>query len=397
MERRRKIIPKMLNKKVKNISVFDTGKLQSEVIDFLRFPLTIGVVLIHNSDPTVRLAADRIGNDTWPPLFTFCSDLFSQTLASLSVPTFFFISGFLFFLHCEKFDTGSYLKKLKNRIRTLLVPYLFWNILSLSVFFIAYHTPVFFPFFGKTYHFTWQYVLQSLWALPSEQEGVMNYPCAGQFWFIRDLMVMVTFSPILYYFVKKFGIGCVILLGLLWFAEWWQVWLPWLAGHGLSITAMFFFTSGAWFAINDRNIVNDAGRVASVVFILYPLLVFADLLTKQHIPDQSTGYLPVIHNSGILVGMAVCFALAAQLLKTGKMRRHAFLASASFFIFAAHKPLFLNAARKAVFVIFQPQSDVALTINFFLLMITVATTLLGAYWLLQRAVPKFTRVITGGR
>ena len=400
MGNKREGMLKALNKKTKAITNFDAGcrmpdvgRLQSEVIDFLRFPLIIGILLIHSASTTANLATDHIGNDAWLPIFTICRDFFANTLGRLSVPTFFFISGFLFFLHIDAFDSGVYLKKLKSRVRTLLIPYLFWNILSLMIFHTAYHITALAPFFSQTHDFTWQYFLKALWALPNLTPELLHYPYAYQFWFIRDLMVMVTLSPILYHFVKSFRIASIALLGLLWFSEWWQGWLPWLDGHGLSIVALFFFTAGAWFAINKRNLIDDADKVAKWAFILYPPVAVADMFSKLHIPGQYI-YLPFVHNSGILLGMVACFALTAHLLKTGNVKVNTFLASASFFVFAVHEPLFLSKLRKVVFVIFQPQADADFTILYFLLVLVVAVVSLGIYWLLLRVLPGFTRLIT---
>ncbi|MDR3090536.1 MAG: acyltransferase [Desulfobulbaceae bacterium] len=367
------------------------------MIDFLRFPMIIGVLLIHNASATVQTASGPVGSQAFLPIHSFCTDLFSQTLGRLAVPTFFFISGFLFFLHLERFNLATYRKKLPSRVKTLLIPYLFWNLLSVTVFSLAHYVPAFSRFFSKSYELTWQYVLQALWAIPDlNQTSHMAYPYAYQFWFIRDLMVMVMLTPVIYCFVKKLRLWGLGLLGILWFSEWWQALFPWLAGHGLSITALFFFTAGAWFSLNQRNVVDDAQKVAKWTFALYPLFAMADMLTKIHVPKQHV-YLPFIHNSGILFGMAASFALAAWLLKTGRARVNAFLASASFFVFAVHDPWFLSKLRKAIWVLFRPESDIALTALYFLLVIVVTATALALYWLLRRFLPGFTRVITGGR
>ena len=222
---------KPFDRELESLAKFNTGRrtsdLQSAVIDFLRFPLIIGVLFIHNQATTVKLATGRIGNDAWLPVTTLCHDLFSQTVGRLSVPAFFFISGFLFFLHIDKFTSGVYTKKLKSRVKTLLIPYLFWNILSLTIFFAAYYIPMLAHFFSETHELTWQYLLQALWALPNNHsQDLLRYPYAYQFWFIRDLMVMVVLTPAIYFLVKKFRLWIIALLGILWFSEWWQMYFP---------------------------------------------------------------------------------------------------------------------------------------------------------------------------
>jgi len=371
--------------------------LQSAVIDFLRFPLIIGVLLLHNYPTMVGVATKQIGNNALFPVSTICRELFSQTLGRLSVPTFFFISGFLFFLHIDKFTGAVYVKKLKNRTKTLLIPYLFWNLLSLAAFYAVYHAPILSSYFSDTQEYTWHYLLQALWALPNDGIEVAKYPIAYQFWFIRDLMVMVILTPVVYFLVKKFRLYAVGILGILWFFGWWQLYFPWLAGQGLNIKALFFFTAGAWFSINKRNFVDDADKIAKWAFMLYPPIAIADVLTKLYIPNGQYVCPSLINNSGILIGIVASFALAAYLLKTGKAHVSTFLASASFFVFAVHEPLFLSRLRTRVFVIFRPESDGSLTAVYFLLVIVVTVVTLGLYWLLQRYLPKFTGVITGGR
>jgi fucose 4-O-acetylase-like acetyltransferase len=102
-------------------------QLQSQVIDFIRFPLIVGVLFIHNRNSNLVLDGQIIGTDNYLPIFHYCSSFFSQVFGRISVPLFFFMSGFLFFLNVDKFNGYSYAKKLKSRAKTLLIPYLFWN------------------------------------------------------------------------------------------------------------------------------------------------------------------------------------------------------------------------------------------------------------------------------
>ena len=58
---------------------------------------------------------------------------FSLWLGETGVPGFFFISGFLFF-HSKK----HYQQKLETRFHTLLIPYLLWNTLLLTLYIVAF-------------------------------------------------------------------------------------------------------------------------------------------------------------------------------------------------------------------------------------------------------------------
>jgi fucose 4-O-acetylase-like acetyltransferase len=366
----------------------NTKDLQSNVITFLRFPLIVGVVFIHNTSIEVLLPGAEFGTIIErTPIFAGCSALFSQILARVAVPLFFFISGFLFFRNIENFTKSVYLKKLKRRGKTLLIPYLFWNITALLIYYIARHIPALSGWFNSNVEYTFQYLRESMWGIMDKEE-TMTYPIVYQFWFIRDLMVTVILTPVIYFYVKRTKIYGVLLLGILWFLNWW---FSFIGIRGLSITAIFFFTVGAWFGINRRNIVDDMGKIQRWSFMLYPLLLVADFLTRDYVANS------FIHRAGIIVGIVFWINFVSYLLKTRKIGINQFLASSSFFLFAIHDPFLLSKIKKVLYVTFNPQSDLVTTALYFLLVIVVVFIALGLYYVLKRFMPKFTAIITGGR
>lgn len=92
--------------------------LQSKVIDVLRFPMIVGVVLWHSFFEGI-MGLDI--PDSGIPIYHTTSFFISRILASVAVPLFFFISGYLFFFRTT-FSVDVYKKKLKSRIKTLLIP-----------------------------------------------------------------------------------------------------------------------------------------------------------------------------------------------------------------------------------------------------------------------------------
>lgn len=55
----------------------------------------------------------------------------------IAVPTFFLISGFLFFVNFQEWSWEGYKKKMSSRVKTLLIPYVFWNIVPFLLMVIA--------------------------------------------------------------------------------------------------------------------------------------------------------------------------------------------------------------------------------------------------------------------
>ena len=99
-------------------------ELESKVISFLRFPLIVGVVFIHAQFFVVPIDGNLIDIEN----FTISHEamrILSPGICDLCVPLFFAISGFLFFRN-SIFNSNVYLYKIKNRIKTLVIP-LFGN------------------------------------------------------------------------------------------------------------------------------------------------------------------------------------------------------------------------------------------------------------------------------
>lgn len=358
-------------------------ELQSKSIDFLRFPLIIGVIFIHNYSSTMIVQGTEIGSDSFMPVFHLCSELFSQVIGRVAVPIFFLFSGFLFFMNVD-FNRQTYKRKLKSRFKSLLIPYLFWNTAFLLFYYAASHLPVLQSWFKGT-EYTPGFILSSLWGRIGENSP-MTYPIAYQFWFIRDLMMTVLLSPLIYWiarYTKWYGLG---VFAFLWYLE---IWPDALQYHGLNITAWFFFFAGACLSIHKKNLVETFQQAALPAYLLYPLLAILDVYTK----GQSCNH--YIHNAGILLGMIFFLNLTAHFLSKGCWKTNEFLSKASFFVFAIHDPWLLSQFRKIIFKTLHPESDGLLTFTYFLTPALVTLAALGIYILLKRLSPSFLKVITG--
>ena len=361
-----------------NLKLQIEKNLQSKVLDFLRFPLIVGVLFIHNYASMVNISGLSLGKQNNLSIFYICSTFFSQILGRVAVPFFFFTSGFLFFLGIERFNNLVYLKKLKVRINTLIVPYLFWNIALLFLLFFISFFPSFDAFLNKKPELTLNYVLGSLW------NGNAGMPISYQFWFIRDLIITIILTPLIFFYVKYIKSLGLLLLCVLWYFNWW------FKISGFSIEALFFFTAGAWFSINDRILVVDFRNFKVLSLVSYPLIVIIDLLTKKYEVNI------FIHNLGIIFGICFWINTVSYLLIKNKVKPNFFLSKASFWVFAFHEPL-MTIVKKTTFLIVKPQNDILLTILYFAIVVAVIFLSLILYCCFQRVIPTFLRIITGGR
>ncbi len=101
-------------------------------LNLLRFPLIVGVVFVHAYETTVGFSGGSvsIGLNQNNVISEFIRNLISQEIARIAVPIFFLMSGYLFFAGFV-WSKENYLDKVKSRIKTLLIPFLFWNIATL--------------------------------------------------------------------------------------------------------------------------------------------------------------------------------------------------------------------------------------------------------------------------
>ena len=108
-------------------------KRQSEVIAAMRFPLMVLLLFAHVL-PMVSVPIEM--NLSEMNIYHFISEGISHNLSRIRNPLFFFFSGFFFFRKLEEWNAGFYRSQLQKRIRSLLLPYLLWNILMIAAIYL---------------------------------------------------------------------------------------------------------------------------------------------------------------------------------------------------------------------------------------------------------------------
>lgn len=359
--------------------------LISKTISFLRFPLIIGVILIHADLSKIIIAGHKCINNIDYPIYANISYLFSNIIAQISVPLFFFISGFLFFYKVQIFNNKVYLQKIKNRIHTILIPYIFWNLLILLFYLCAqYIFPELLSGENKLIH---NYSLSD-WIFAFWDGTPNKLPINEPLWFIRDLMVVVVFSPLLYLAIQKLSKTIVFALGLLWISY------IWFRIPGFSIDAFFFFTFGSYFSIKKKNFINLMKPYSKPCTILYLIIIIIELLNYKI--SFISEYIKYIHSLGILMGINSVITISAYFISKCKWRTNLSLAKSTFFLYAYHI-LPLNFVIKLSLKYIKPYTELSLLITYF--GSTIIITLIGLiiYHFIRIYFPRFTTFITGGR
>ncbi len=371
----------------------NTADIQSQVINFLRLPLVVLVLFVHSdfrgvsADWNVFWTTDLTGIGPQLPTIGAVIDFISGSLALLANPFFFFISGALFFRE-GTFSKELYLQKLSRRVFSLLLPYVLWIFTFLFLLSIGEEL---FP--NRTaivdkpiVNFAFSDWLLCFWDISRiGSQGGIAAPLVVPFWFLRDLMVLCIFTPIIYRVLRWFAgmrkeVPILLFVALLYASRWIDD-MP-----GLSFQGLLFFSFGAFFSIKRVKFVD----------VMRPLkwggLLFA--VFSWQIDSANLMYAGLIV---FTVSMVTRFLERRK--QQGKVRLPlpTTLTDAAFFVFAYHTIvqggiLFLLKCG----VIIPHNALEAFTIYLFspLVMLTIGVAL---HRLLSKIAPRILSVYCGGR
>ena len=262
-----------------------------------------------------------------------------------------------------------------RRIYTLLIPYLFWNALFIGLYYIAECIPPIRDVFNDGKKLVHDFsIADFLGAF-----GVNKGPLVDQLWFVRNLMLLVIASPIIYQFIRYTRIVGVIILGLFWYFG---------TDMAYPQSSVFYFSLGAYFSINEQSMIEEIHKISKWLFIFFPILIVADALTAGTL----TGY--YLHRTQTFVGTLFVLALIPTLVEKGEIRDIAFLSSASFFLYVAHDPM-LRFMRRFSLKLTDPSSDFQALAAYFLCIGIDIAIVYVVYWILQKYAPTVLKWTTG--
>lgn len=364
----------------------NNGTISSR-IEILRFPLIIGIVFIHNYTSTIRMVQGSIGVEHSSAWDDFVRFFISQGVARVAVPLFFLVSGYLFFL--GQWSWSKYAGKLKRRVNTLLIPFLFWNLATWAIYTAGRRIPQ-----------TRMYFEGGVWP-PAGQVSFLGYigalfgisaryPIDYQFWFIRDLIALVVLAPVIYFLLRgKWLLPFLLILFGLWFAAAWPDLWPSMV-HSIflpeQIEAALYFSLGAYLSQPGKDVtcLDKFGPWISAAFFVFLVL---------HSTYQDR--LPYLHKFVILFGVPSLWWLTGLALGSAKLKASLIgLVGDGFFVFAAHEPL-QTVVRKVSYRLFSPTAGASVLALYLLTPVCMIALLVVVRRCLLKIMPRFTGVITG--
>ena len=374
----------------------------------LRFPLAILVVFVHSFGADIDIAELHASGLTGLAVYDYIRLFFSVVIARSAVPIFFIISGYLLFLKVEEYNKIVYISKLRKRWHSLVIPYLSWIILFVlwtlmfKVGGILLHSK---PWTGILEYFQEHSYLHMLWDSSVWGERVTwlgiethnSGPVLLPFWYMRDLIMMVVISPIIYWLIKEAKIIFLILLLAIYVFD---IRVSWMSGT--FTCASLFFSLGAYFAIKKQDFTDVLWKWKKIICPVAVVLMVSQTYTGSAMGDEIS---KMIHPWLVIFQSCTLILLASALCKYPKFYNiNKKLARTSFFIYALHPFILgyvISAFNKMAFFADQvtPVSDSWYVMSFNYLASPFCCVLLciAVYWLLQMYIPSFLGIIVGER
>ena len=306
----------------------------SKVFALLRYPLALLVVYLHIDSCPVSFVAIY---DVDEPVY-YVIKILVVILAQLAVPCFFIISGYLFFIKHRMFSVEDYLYVLRKKNRTLLIPYLVWNLLAVAYLKI-----------------TQDITLVSFY-------DIFVSPANFPLWFLRNLFVLFLIYPLLLGILRMKWLGLVLLFLIYYVSAQFHIL------HPYTYKSLFFFTIGGFWGMYGNDIIeriNDKSKyLYTITIALYLIYVFT--LGNE---------LVMLSNSYLIVGCASLFLFTYNNVKIRTISLYPILGEASFFIYVSHKVGFTAFAKRMFFWL--PENEFSHILTF--LLAPILTTLLCVY------------------
>ena len=303
----------------------------SSTISWLRLPLVLMVIFIHSDGWGDYQSHSYIDGLVDISLYDLLRTLISQILCQVAVPMFFIISGYLFYMKFERNEWNWELwrQKIKSRFYTLFIPYLSWNILRFlfneglrlvqslrhgdsfaSWVMVALNkvSPKIFFNIGltDTGYINW-----------NSEMIMMFVPEHVPFWYIRDLILMVVLSPLLWFLIKRFREAYVLTLVAMFIA------MPF---EYFDIRGIVFFSIGGYLQLflqkHKIENIHISFSLLRICLMLFLMLVGINVFFRSALPLT------------VILGIAAIVMLSMKLYTKIKIPEQ--LQKSSFFIFSFH-------------------------------------------------------------
>lgn len=327
----------------------------------------------------VVLHSNNLENPSVFNVNTLIQNVIGAGICRLAVPTFFFISGYLFFYKFKP-SKSAWISKYKKRFKSLFIPYVIWCTGWLVILYLVELTS-----FGRSIfsdRIVADYNFVELF------RNTYIYPLPYQFWYIRALMLNVIISPIIYYVIVNLKDKALPIIVVFWFFD--VIYYP-----------ILMFAIGACLAIGDYDLYfkDLKGKIGLLgMGFIAGIIIKTAIIYMPELPYHD--YLELLgENIIILFGIPFAWLFYDFVNDVYKSKfdlgKEMKLAKYGIFIYFFHIPL-QSIIKKLWFKIMPLSSMSSLIIFFVAPVVTIIICALTGIFL-RKYMRKEYMVLTGGR
>ena len=312
----------------------------------------------------------------------FIENLFSNGLCRTAVPIFFIISGYLFYNKTILNFWSDYFIKLKKRFYSIFLPYVFWNLISIAFVLIVLFTGKFDSFISKAYFE--KNMLLEIFNL------IFLTPVSYQLWFIRDLMILVIFSPLIFLCIKKFNVYFLSI-----------IFLCYIIRNDLYLIAsesLFYFALGCYVSLKNPLLFQK--KIAYKVIVIIGLLWIIIITMKTFFLVNnytSVNHLFLMQKAANILGVIFIWFFYDDIVRFSLINHYLQKISAySFFIYLAHEP-YMDYLQKVLIKVFKVDINLKLAILYLFLPILTILICICISTFMKRFLPKILSILVGWR
>lgn len=291
----------------------------SKRITSLRFLLIVFVVFLHvlTEDATVY-----DNTNLW--IFIRTSFL---NVCNTAVPLFFLFASYLQFRKEDK-----YCIVLKKRAKSLLLPYIIWTLICMVFYFCVQSFTQFNHLFREIDIIrNWQ-IQDYFKAFFYHRAEGLKQPLLGQYWFIRELIILIILSPIIkIIFDKSKGIlllvAAIVLFGNI------PVFVL------VDSRSLFFYVLGVYFANSEEL---SFFKIADYIKIHEYIFIFV-LIQILKVVDLNVGIMELLFNCLLILKISNYFIKKEIIYNI-----LSYLSGFSFFLYSIHWPFIINPLKAIV-------------------------------------------------
>lgn len=339
-------------------------KETSNTITNINVILTILIVLLHSN--CIKYA--NVFEESY--VFVNFINFFLVAICSIAVPTFFAISSFLFF---RNFEMLKYRKKMKNRIYSLVIPYLFFSIIFLLYTIILTNIS-----FLKDIETTMEPIKYNF---ISFIKYIFLAEFNGPLWYMRNLFFYCAFSPIIFMLIKYLKkYNWIIIIGIFFIN------IVYSASYYGLLYWLFIYYLVAYLTLN-----NNIDKIYKIIKRWKPLILIIGIifLILLIIYNENQIIYYIFRMFSPLILFTICYK------NKYVERQPPSIAKYSFFIYCTHYNIAI--ALKRILILFFGTNPMLLLFFQFLTCGFTIFIIIFIFKIINKLFPKCTKLILGGR